>query len=360
MKSLQHFVGLTAFTVGLTLSVRGAENKVDFAKDIQPIFQKSCLQCHGPEKSKGKLRLDSKAAAFKSDEVLVAGQPEKSDLYRRITLPPGDDDIMPAKGDLLTKVQTDLIREWIKQGAEWPEGLVIKIAEEKTADKDPRQPIKPSPAEEKAIAQLNQLGVQVRPVAMNVTWTTANFRGIDSNNVGKALPLLAQVQTLEDVNLAGLNLKDESLKPLAGLVNLTHLHLEKNPIGDPGLAYLKGLVNLTYLNLYDTQVGDAGVNQLKELKRLKNLYLWQTKVTDDGAKNLQAALPKVDINRGWELTALAKEEEKKTEPKKEEAKAETKPEEKKAEPKKEEPKKEEKKADAAKKDEPAKDQKKDK
>src|SRR5919108_5711949 len=103
--------------------VRG-EGKVDFAKDIHPILQQSCVKCHGPEKQKGKLRLDSKEAAFKGGKegaVIVAGDAAKSELYRRITLPEGDDDIMPNEGDPLTKAQTDLFREWINQGADWPE-----------------------------------------------------------------------------------------------------------------------------------------------------------------------------------------------------------------------------------------------
>ena len=97
------------------------ENKIDFARDIQPILQKSCVECHGPEKPKAKLRLDSREAALKGGKdgvVIVPGQADKSEVYRCITLPAGNDDVMPNKGDLLTKAQTDLIRDWINQGAE--------------------------------------------------------------------------------------------------------------------------------------------------------------------------------------------------------------------------------------------------
>src|SRR5260221_9435297 len=88
---------------------------VDFAKEIKPIFEKSCIECHGPEKQKGKLRLDSRETALKGGKdgpVIVPKDALKSDLYHRITLPKGDDDVMPNKGDLLTKAQTDLIRDW--------------------------------------------------------------------------------------------------------------------------------------------------------------------------------------------------------------------------------------------------------
>src|SRR5262245_13536437 len=41
---------------------------VTYAKDIKPIFEKSCTKCHGAEKQKGKLRLDSLEAALKGGE----------------------------------------------------------------------------------------------------------------------------------------------------------------------------------------------------------------------------------------------------------------------------------------------------
>src|SRR5262249_13204531 len=72
-----------------------AQDKVDFAKQIQPIFQARCLKCHGPQKQKGKLRFDRKASVFKADKdewPIVPGKSVDSDLYRRITLPKDDPD----------------------------------------------------------------------------------------------------------------------------------------------------------------------------------------------------------------------------------------------------------------------------
>jgi hypothetical protein len=60
-------------------------------------------------------------------------------------------------------------------------------------------------------------------------------------------------------------------------------------------------------------VTDAGLDQLKGLKHLRNLYVWQTKVTDSGVKKIKAALPNLDVSTGWDLTVLAKKEDKKDE-----------------------------------------------
>src|SRR4051794_21046112 len=45
-----------------------AEKQIDFAQDIKPIFEKSCIKCHGPEKPKSKFRLDNRASALKGGE----------------------------------------------------------------------------------------------------------------------------------------------------------------------------------------------------------------------------------------------------------------------------------------------------
>ncbi len=311
-----------------------ADAKVDFIKDIQPIFQESCIKCHGPEKQKGDLRLDSKETAFKGGKdgaVITSGHADKSDLYRRITLAAGEDDIMPSKGDPLTKAQTDLIRDWINQGAVWPEGAVAKAASEAPASA-PSSPfaslvaIKPVSGEAGAITKLGTAGIDVRPVAMNMNWREANFHPQGTNITDATIVPLKEIVTLVDLNLAGTKITDAGLQNIEGLTNLVMLHLELTHITDAGLAHLKKLSHLAYLNLYATSVTDKGLEQLKSLTSLKHLYLWETKVTAQGVTGLQAALPKLQISRGWEAEVAAKKPEakppeaKKAEDKKEESK----------------------------------------
>jgi hypothetical protein len=352
-----------------------ADDKIDFAKSIQPLLEKRCLECHGSKKQKGDLRLDTKEAALKggSDaKAIVPGKPDESDMVRRISLDAGHDDIMPPKGDPLTKEQIALVKQWISEGATWPEGLALSGEADKKDEKavagsgrsSKRKPAgqefasltptKDTGAEESAIKKLAALGISVRPIAQNLQWKEATVRPQDTNKTSEAVALLKEVPSLVDLNIAKLNLSNDDLKNIAELKNLQRLHLENNPISDAGLAHIKGLVNLEYLNLYNTQVGDSGVENLKGLTNLAALYLWQSKVTDDGAATLKKALPETMINRGEELKLLAKVEEKKAEEKKAaEKKAE---EDKKAEEKKEakpEEKKKEDKAEAKKDEKPA-------
>jgi mono/diheme cytochrome c family protein len=98
---------------------------VTYAGDIKAIFDKSCVKCHGAEKQKGKLRLDSLAAALKGGEdgkVIEPGASAKSLLVHNVGRIGEEDDWMPpldnkAKIPPLTAGQVGLIRAWIDQGA---------------------------------------------------------------------------------------------------------------------------------------------------------------------------------------------------------------------------------------------------
>jgi mono/diheme cytochrome c family protein len=92
-----------------------------YAARIAPIFERHCVSCHGPVKVKGGLRLDSYQGLMHGGEdgpVISPWYPRKSDLMRRVTLPPDDDDAMPSGGKKpLSVSEIQLIGEWIAAGA---------------------------------------------------------------------------------------------------------------------------------------------------------------------------------------------------------------------------------------------------
>jgi formylglycine-generating enzyme required for sulfatase activity len=111
--------------------------KVDFAKDIQPILELSCVACHREGHAKGGLRLETKQLALKGGDngpAIVPGKALASPLYTSTVLRPDHEALMPPKekGGPLSNEQTDLLRDWVNQGALWPEDLVLvpKKAEE--------------------------------------------------------------------------------------------------------------------------------------------------------------------------------------------------------------------------------------
>lgn len=98
-----------------------SDEKLVFQHLILPIFEAKCNKCHGEEKQKGELRLDTFELTMKGGENgdnIVAGKPADSLTMQRIDLPTDDDEHMPPDGkDQLTPAETAAIRYWIQAGA---------------------------------------------------------------------------------------------------------------------------------------------------------------------------------------------------------------------------------------------------
>ncbi len=103
---------------------------VDFVKDVQPIFLNHCLQCHRDGNDKGDYLMHTRADTF-GDTFVVAGDPDASILIELIELDLDDDDLMPPTKDdnPLSPEQIKTLRDWVQEGAKWPEGLVLKMPE---------------------------------------------------------------------------------------------------------------------------------------------------------------------------------------------------------------------------------------
>lgn len=97
-------------------------DKVDFNTQIRPILNAACLSCHGGVKQAGGVSLlfreEALLAGKSGRRCIVPGKPEESELVARLTHS-DPDERMPLKHPPLKPEQVDLIKKWIKQGAEW-------------------------------------------------------------------------------------------------------------------------------------------------------------------------------------------------------------------------------------------------
>lgn len=303
---------------------------LDFKADVAPIFEQKCIGCHGPDKQKGKLRLDTLENVLKGGKggpALKAGDPDASELVKRVELPKDNDDHMPTEGDPLTKEQITVLREWIKAGAAWPEGVTLTAKNTKPAPSgdgapsagagQPKAPTGPPPpplpelpkdfvpsaAETNAIATIGKSGVDVRLIAMNGPWREANFRLAGTNISDSTIAPLKDVASLLELNLAMTKVTDGGLAAIERLGYLQNLQLQLTAISDGAATHIRKLTNLVTLNLYGTLVTDASLMAIKDLGHLRSLYLWQSKVTADGVKQLKEARPGLYVNTGWEPPA---------------------------------------------------------
>lgn len=283
--------------------------RVDFEKQIVPILVERCIKCHGAEEQKGDLRLDSKLALFPADQeawTVQPGKPDDSELVRRIGLPLGDEDIMPNKGEPLTKAQQELIRRWVGEGAEWPATGDAHIAKElaalvlpKIVFELPGLDAEQQTKVDAAVAELRKLGAVVQQVAQDTKALDVNL-SLLRDKVGDAevalLPALAPV--LVWLNVSRTAVSDAGAKHLAALTQLRRLNAANTKLTDAGFAQLAPLSHLEYLNAYGTGLSDEGLQRLVALPKLARLYVWQSKVTADGAKAASARAANVQIDLG--------------------------------------------------------------
>lgn len=178
---------LTFSYYALLISVSSAV-EIDFVRDIRPIFEEHCYDCHGPDKQKSGLRLDVKAAALKGGDyhrpTILPNEPDESALLRFILLEADTDDepAMPPKGPRLSTSEIATIRAWIEQGAIWPDG-VDAITLDDPLDHWAFQPVEePSPPatgnpdwprneiDRFILHRLHEAGLSPNPEADRVTW----------------------------------------------------------------------------------------------------------------------------------------------------------------------------------------------
>lgn len=291
---------------------------------IRPVLSQRCVSCHNQDKMKGDLRLDTREMILQGGEggqVLAAGDPNNSELYRRLVLPQEHEDHMPPKGKTqLTSEQISLIHWWIASGAPF-EGKVKEINQP-----DSIQPLllalesgaggtghafvpegdHPPEADEAALAPLLERGVKVMPIAQGNTYLQVSC--INDTAFGDAetellLPLKSQLIWLD---LANTKITDRGLQTIAGLENLTRLHLARTQVSDQGLSSLAACKQLAFLNLFDTRVSDEGLQHLQHAPMLREVHLYQTGVTPAGVERLASHLPEVRIDTGnYRLPLLA-------------------------------------------------------
>jgi YHS domain-containing protein/uncharacterized membrane protein len=292
-----------------------------FTQVIRPVLDDKCVSCHGPDKSKGGLRLDTLEGLLKGGKdgpVLVAGKSADSEMIKRLRLPLEHDDHMPPDGKPQPSASDiALIEWWIDSGASpnatvaelKPPARIAKLLGERAktdvvaAAEKPDIGVAPKPIDEiRAIENSlsTELKIAISELSQTEPWLVCNA-GVAAASFGDAeLEKLAVLgPNILWLDLAGTKVTDDGLATLSTMPNLTRLHLQRTAITDEGLVHLEKLAKLTYLNLYGTKVTDEGLKYLRNLDKLNQIYLWQTQVTPSGAQALLEAKTDKEQLQRW-------------------------------------------------------------
>ncbi len=121
-----------AASIGLLIASAGflSAAEVDFVKDVAPILEMNCVSCHSGDEPAGDYLLTTKEDAFESGSggAILPESPDDSMFYTMTVLPRTDEQLMPPlrSGGPLSKGQTNILKQWIEEGAKWPEDVTLK------------------------------------------------------------------------------------------------------------------------------------------------------------------------------------------------------------------------------------------
>lgn len=282
---------------------------------LLPALENRCISCHNANKTKGDLLMTSLNALQEGGKsgkpMLVAGEPEASEMYHRITLALTDDDRMPPNQKTgLSEDEVALLDWWISQGAS-PE---MKLGEGLPGPDGPAlierylpqlfqaQRLKIRQAEEMEVLsqELAKVGEKLNLIIepdVNALGYFAVSQSIPPGLVNNEslVKLRPYAQLISKLSLPGSDITDDGLYEIGRMSALQQLYLPKTCINGKGLAYLQSLKTLQELNLSFSFLKDEGALKLMDLSSLKKVYLFGTEVHPNVLEAIKKNRPKLTL-----------------------------------------------------------------
>lgn len=295
----EYMPSLLRRAIGIPDTVPLAQAAADgfYAVRVQPIFAERCVTCHGSKKQKSGLRLDSYGWLMRGGKhgvVVKAGNTRGSDLFRRITLSPDQDDFMPKeKKRPLSPDQLKIVELWISAGASGtlplnaikglPAGGPVAAAPIEVAfpEIDPAAVTKAREGAASAVEQLqtkfpgtlNYASRGSADLVLNASLLGLKFSDSDV----EALAAVAEHITFADFSRTAIT--DRAAPAIAAMKRLRVLRLAQTKITDATLKALNGLNQLHSLNVYGTGVTPAALPLLEKFPKLERFYAGQTAIS---------------------------------------------------------------------------------
>lgn len=289
--------------------IENADSAIVFRDVVQPILNEKCLNCHNANRAKGDLILTDYESVMKGGEsrdVVIAGNAERSLLYKYVTLPMDDSLHMPPKDKLqLDRDEIKLIGWWINTGAKIHEKYadlpkvdsIQSIMLSKFHPKTGLDLLDISFADRDAIERLNNPYRTVQQISSTRPYI-AVFLGSKKDFTATDLSELKAIRNqVVSVDLGNSRVKDEDVKALTQFPHVQKLHLQNSGIGDQGVKYLKDLRFVEALNLSGTKISAITLDEVSGWENLKKLYLYNTAIDDEAVAGLQKSRPNLEVHK---------------------------------------------------------------
>lgn len=259
---------------------------------VTPILEANCVSCHNPNKQKGELLMNDLAGlqkGGKNGNTLVPGEPEASELIRRLLLPRSDEEHMPPDGKApLSEREVQILTRWIALGANdtlavstlpADEPLVAIVEAMREADPADRF-IDLPPVADTTLVNLRNDYLTINRLANGSNALTVKAYLPPQYDSTAIIALGRIAPNIIELDLSGLPLGLGELQMVNRCDRLESLELDQSGLTDTTFATLNQLANLRTLKLYQTAIGDESLEVLASMPALEELYLWDTKVEE--------------------------------------------------------------------------------
>ncbi len=266
---------------------------VSFERDVLPIFEAMCVECHGESKAKASMRLDSLAHVMRAEPwVLSADAPAESDLLMRIRMNERDDGAMPPKGERLSALEIATIEAWIGSLAEGAGELMPREepAAERLQESDGSgSEIEWTDEQASAIEGLRARGARIEPVSAESERLDVNLSRLTPRCDATAIAMLQPViERVERLDLSGAAIGDADLEGLSTAGAMRWLSVDRTEIGDGSASVIAALPALGVLVATGTELSDAGLRLIAASGSIERVYAAGSGVTEAGAASVAA------------------------------------------------------------------------
>ncbi len=297
-------VAVEVKTVDSSLSV--------YEKAIAPILTQKCVSCHGPDKVKGKLQLQSPELIIKGGKdgnILTSFHNEEALLLQRIHLPNADEKHMPPDGKLqLTLEELTLLTKWVKAGGNFTK----KISELAKTDSLAilamayKAPSKGSGDKKNTAPDLKEF---------NSNYLTVNYlfngsEDIEVNFFQGSFYKIEQLKNLEKIkdkivslNMQGMPITKEDLAIIVQFTRLQKLNLNYTNLKIGDLEALKNISSLVNLSICGMDVNQNSLKTLLDKAPFTEIHIWTNHSSEKEFQQLSASNKKVKIIIGDNLDA---------------------------------------------------------
>lgn len=286
------------------------ENPLIYKDVVGRILDNKCVSCHNPNKKKGELLMTSLEGLLKGGEVgntIIPGNPEESEIIRRLHLPLDDEEHMPPDGKQpMSETEIQILERWIALGisdtlrlehlenSEPLADLVKGLMEPDPAEKWAKFP----PIADSTLQNLSSDYLTIKRIASNSNALSIDVYLPPEYNSKTITDLKRVAENIVELDLSGLPIGKEEIALVASTKNLEWLEIDKTSVTDKEIDTLRTLLKLHTLKIYDTAIGDKSLLVFREMPNLKNLYLWETSVSKEALEQLKIDLPLLKVNDG--------------------------------------------------------------